>query len=277
MPRGTSFYDQAKLQGRLWTPESEAGRFLAWCSTDHEPSRALSGTAVTGWKDRLGKIADFAQATSGARPTFSPQYSMGDIVNRPAFTFDGGDWMLSANSVNQTNDPFLFVTVASFGDGTTTPATNARLGSVIRLNDFGDTLDATCSTLVMRNGSATSVICNRGGVTGNAPSVTAHTPTIFAVQFNGTAGQIGLNGAAITPVTGSFNLFLNQYYIGCGRSGGTDGAIPWRGPIWEFAFCRDTTAYDKMAGYLAHKLWPPGRNPLPASHRYKNVPPLIGL
>ena len=274
VPLGINIYDQARLQGRLWTPHHESGKMLAWYDIGHEPSRTLSGSSLTIWKDRLRKAGDLGQATGTAQPTFNPQYTMGDVMNRPALLFDGGDWMDA--SLSFSGEPWMVIMVASFGDGTNLPVNPGRLGSIIRSGDYWDTGDQTCTTIAYRDGANVAVISNRGNVISASVPVVAHTPTIFGVYANTSVGSIGLNGAKITPGTGTFSLIVDTLVIGAGQYTGVRGMYPWKGPIWEVFITKTPNLYDKITGYVAHKLWPPGNNPLAAGHPFKNRPPLIG-
>jgi hypothetical protein len=67
MPRGTAIYDEARLQGRLWTPALE--RPALWLDTfDLAAIVGVSG-AVSQLTDKSGNGRHFAQGSAGNRPS----------------------------------------------------------------------------------------------------------------------------------------------------------------------------------------------------------------
>lgn len=80
MPLGVSFYDQARLQGRLWSPDPS--EIAIWLDAYDPRVVTLVSGAVSQVTNKGGLgIGDATQATSGNRPTFSRS---GLGPNRPA-------------------------------------------------------------------------------------------------------------------------------------------------------------------------------------------------
>src|SRR5215216_1726039 len=70
MPRGTDRYDEAQIQGRLWTPNvlRSAGLLSQW-QDGADPSFVDYGTTgVATWRDKSGFARTFTQGTDANRP-----------------------------------------------------------------------------------------------------------------------------------------------------------------------------------------------------------------
>jgi hypothetical protein len=67
MPRGTSPLDEARLQGRLWTPE--LARFTTYATTARRDALTFA-TGVSVWRNlgTQGATGDLTQATGSAQP-----------------------------------------------------------------------------------------------------------------------------------------------------------------------------------------------------------------
>ncbi len=88
MPRGVSPVDEARLQGRLWTPELSGGREpLHWLDYQSDPL-TMSGATITGASPQRGRNRNaWATKPSGTNPT---------LVDRNGFRaarFDGSGAM----------------------------------------------------------------------------------------------------------------------------------------------------------------------------------------
>ena len=102
MPRGVSLYDEARLQGRLWTPQMLAQRLRAklwfWYSADFLTVDA-SGL-VAGALDLTGAGRNGSQGTASARLTYFPSDRM--FGGRPSFgstSHLGGTFLSSPSAV----------------------------------------------------------------------------------------------------------------------------------------------------------------------------------
>ncbi|MFN8994753.1 MAG: hypothetical protein ACK5X3_13970, partial [Pseudomonadota bacterium] len=82
MPRGVSFYDEALIQGRLWTPALE--RPAVWLDAA-DLSTITIATGVSQWRDKSGNGANATQATAANQPA----YSNTGFFGLPGITFDG--------------------------------------------------------------------------------------------------------------------------------------------------------------------------------------------
>jgi hypothetical protein len=95
MPRGVSPVDEARLQGRLWTPALFGGRLLGWYDALVSASFTLSGSAVTEWRDQSGN-GNHLQSSGVNAPL------LGTFAGRPSVNFDGlNDYLLTVNATPQ--------------------------------------------------------------------------------------------------------------------------------------------------------------------------------
>src|SRR5688500_5791938 len=106
MPRGVDSTDEARLQGRLWTPA--VLRPHAWYDAQ-DVSTISTATGVSEWRDKSGNGRHVTQATGTAQPA----YNQGRINARPAVTFDGGDALLNT-SFGLTGSSLTVFAVAVF-------------------------------------------------------------------------------------------------------------------------------------------------------------------
>jgi len=84
MPRGVSIYDEARLQGRLWTPALERPAF--WLDVADISTMTIA-TGVSHWRDKSGNGANATQAAAARQPAYSPVAFSG----LPGITTDGVD------------------------------------------------------------------------------------------------------------------------------------------------------------------------------------------
>lgn len=84
MPRGISRYDEAMLQGRLWTPGLLRPDLSFWQDAA-DLSTITIATGVSEWRDKSGNNRHFTQATG----TNQPSYSDTGFLGLPGITFDG--------------------------------------------------------------------------------------------------------------------------------------------------------------------------------------------
>jgi hypothetical protein len=103
MPRGISRFDEAMLQGRLWTPDLVRPNLSFWQDAADRSTITIA-TGVSEWRDKSGNNRHFTQATGANQPSYSDTGFLG----RPGITFDGTDDNLrltgiSSQITNQTH------------------------------------------------------------------------------------------------------------------------------------------------------------------------------
>lgn len=239
MPRGVSRYDEARLQGRLWTPEQLK------CDLWYDAADLSTITVATGvseWRDKSGNANHAAQATGGSQPLFEADTTAG----LPALRFDA------------TNNKRLAVgTVRSYD--TTAPA--CSLFSVTRLT----------STRVVAFGGNDSSFFGEGsnfGLWRNTSDSGITTSSSYTSQiarwhlWSGVRTGTGSNGATMwldgdtvangtATLGGTFNIaFLGaRFYAGSSFQ----PSVGWIGEAIAIPSAVSPRERQLVEGYLAHK------------------------
>ncbi|MFN8996607.1 MAG: hypothetical protein ACK5X3_23505, partial [Pseudomonadota bacterium] len=69
MPRGVSRYDEAQLQGRLWTPDLvRPALWLDWADV----STISLATVISEGRAKSGNARHFTQSVSASQPAYRP-------------------------------------------------------------------------------------------------------------------------------------------------------------------------------------------------------------
>jgi len=243
MPRGVSPLDEARLQGRLWSPN--VFRLAAWYDAAELSTITTVSGAVTDWRDKSGNGRNLTGMTS--RPT----YAANGLNNRPALS-----WPTSGGAqVGMTWTGAAFNPVRTFGVaryegptpfGQTSGLMSYNFSGVIDITLTGTTDRWLFDRLVFLNGSESSSDVA-------LPAVAS--PFLWVDNVTPTAGRTTI-------------------WIGNDRGGSSPA---WRGKISEVVSTLfEPTLRDRrtIEGYLAWK-WGLEAN-LPANHPFRNRPPLIG-
>ena len=104
MPRGVDGVDEARLQGRLWTPTLL--RPALWLDAA-DLSTISTATGVSEWRDKGPNGRNVAQGTGGTQPTLTP---MG-LNGRNVLSFSGSQYLTSVSAASTWN--FLHTTNGS--------------------------------------------------------------------------------------------------------------------------------------------------------------------
>jgi hypothetical protein len=242
MPRGVSPLDEARLQGRLWSPD--ALRLGAWYDAADLATIATASGAVTDWRDKSGNGRNLT-AVATQRPT----YTANGFNNRPAINYGAAQ---NNNRLSWTGAAFS--PVRTFGvahwEG---PNPFVGYSGLLSFNYAGNS-DLFLAEVSNQWFGARQIFLN-----GNDPIATP-LPTIQSPFLWGD------NEAASAGRT-----FM---WIGADRNENNRG---WRGKIAEVVitlFVPTLQERRTIEGYLAWK-WGLDAN-LPANHPYRNRPPLIG-
>lgn len=264
MPRGISRYDEAALQGRLWTPN--AIQPLLWLDAS-DLSTISSPAGISEWRDKSGNAWHASQATQANRPTHeafdSGAYLPPNAINtgRPAVAFDG------INNFLELPSGFLH------------GATTLSVAMLLRGGYFGNNTGifgpsnaaAIGLEFIYFNGSYVRINAGQIFGAGLYPTTGAYSITTMQASSSQTSGENNgtsvLTNAFMSPVT-----FNGVYAIG--RYAGGNYA-PMR--VCEFLVSRGSWSSPQrltLQGYLAWK-WNMV-SLLPGSHPFANRPPLIG-
>jgi hypothetical protein len=242
MPRGVSPIDEARLQGRLWSPD--ALRLGAWYDAADLATIATASGAVTDWRDKSGNGRNLT-AVSTQRPT----YTANGFNNRPAINYGAA---LNTNRMSWTGAAFN--PVRTFGvahwEG---PNPFVGYSGLLSFNYAGNS-DLFLAEESRQWFGSRSVFLNGNDPIAN-PLPTIQSPFLWGDNEAANAGR----------------TFM---WIGADRNENNRG---WRGKIAEVVITLLAPTLQErrtIEGYLAWK-WGLDAN-LPASHPYRNRPPLIG-
>ena len=246
MPRGTSRYDEAQLQRRLWTPH--VLRPSVWFDAADLSTLTLVSGDASEWRDKSGNGRHVSQATAANRPT----YAVSGLNGRPAL-----DWGSATNNKGLRNDavsnfnPTRYFIVADY-DG---PNPFNEFAGLVTHIPFGGTAD-----LLMTNNTSAIWYSGTYFQNGNPTAVTTALPTISSPFV--AASNFAQN-------TNRTSLFIGNDRFLTGLTRG------WRGKISEVLaidYVPSVAERNRAEGYLAWK-W---GIPLDARHPFVNRPPLIG-
>jgi hypothetical protein len=245
MPRGVSPLDEARLQGRLWSPN--VFRLGAWYdAADLSTITTVSG-GVSDWRDKSGNGRNLTAIGTGPRPI----YTENGFNNRPALNYGTGGTTLNSGMVwtGTAFNPVRTFGVAHWEGPNPFTAYSALLSYPYAGNSDLVLVEAP-------NGwfGARPIFLN-GNDPIATPLPTISTPFLWVDNEAANAGKTTL-------------------WIGSDRGG---GGRAWRGKIAEVVitlFAPTLRERRTIEGYLAWR-WGLEAN-LPANHPYRNRPPLIG-
>lgn len=266
MPRGTNLYDEARLQGLIWTPNTL--RAALWLDAA-DLSTLTIATGVSQWRDKSGNNRHLSQTA----PTQQPALTLNAQNGLPALTFDGSnDFMLNASVGAANLDVVQIISVFRMITG----GANEDIPMGV-----GQTASAGAIRTFYRSNNGTTVGFASWGndVTSSAYSYDIggnfHVFEIWNTQ-RATPNQIriGKNGSITTYSVGSLNLTADGFSVGSLRGGAVASYYS------NIAVGEILVAYSEWSqrdrqlveGYLGWK-W---GVPLDASHPFANRPPLIG-
>lgn len=265
MPRGVDRYDEARLQGRLWTPRSLGGGTLkVW--TDAQDGPFGYATGVSQWTDKSGSGNHLVQATGAAQMTLNRSYMNG----RPALV-NSGVQFLGHSSITVIAPYFVLLAFSTFS----IQSSYARIWNAGLLSDtlgFFGMLDGQPSTFV---GNGTT--WNDFAANTPAKNITAGTIHVMAMHNMGAGGlQSYLNGLKLDAKVGSTTT-ATGFGLGAPYGGASTTTQEFVGGFHELLFWGSSPTQreiDLMIG-ATHWKWGAVGN-LDASHPYKNRPPLVG-
>ena len=231
---------------------------------DGSDTSTITGTtAVSAWTDKSG---------NGNNTTIfgTPNSTYGTINSVKAMWFNGssGTYGLFSNTG---------ATVSGFVVGTMNSAT-ATYGRMIALgnnpgNDDSGTLQ--CPFLLRHIGNQ-AFSTRRFQTNYTYSSYTYDAPFLASIIYDGTNGNLYVNGSTIVQFGSTGNFGYSNYSVGCGiYSISANTVDTWAGFVGEVILYRSAltnTQRQQVEGYLAWK-WGMQAN-LPANHPYKNSAPI---
>lgn len=253
-----------------WTPAQISSVLRVWLDADDASTITLNGLNVSQWRDKSGLGNHYSQVVSA----FQMGYSTNRVNGRAAVEADvGGEYMSGAASTALNGSGMSVMVVAQ--QNASPPSSLDRI--LVRDNslwvgswflDINSASRPNTASVVFGDGSSWAL---RG------TSATAYGTGTRLVGATVTAG-----GSATTYVDGTASAATSQSWanftgaITLGHSGG--GSQMFLGPICEALIMVDVLSQsdrEKLEGYLAHRWWASGANPLPGGHPYKSSPPTV--
>lgn len=247
MPRGTSLYDAANIERRLWTPQMLMTD--GWYDASHYPS-LIYDLNVTTWKDKKETGADLQQGTSGKQPDWLEN----SFNNKPSVSFDGvnDEIVLSAPITFTTSHTFIWV-----GTIVESPSASSAFFHGVGTQEGPNNFNSGLYWYTAASGDILQV-----------PTFTTTNPTILSVNRNSTTWVVRSNGTNKTPVSTTINTGV---FASFGRSYG-DFSTMKIAEFWISPTSSESWNVTKGEGYAAHK-WNMVSS-LDSSHQYKNKPAL---
>jgi hypothetical protein len=272
MPRGVSIYDEARLQGRLWTPTAIASGLRLFCDFG-DLSRLTVDSGSGGITSTARNIAA-GMINTGTRPS----YATNGFNGRISANFNGANQGMRSD----TSTTFTVPAVAVIAGAWTTATSNGgRLLTYASVNFDGG--HASGCIIAMRNGTGSPgqvVTYNQGAIRATTNSVIDGNPLVFSVVFgSGASASVAhyFNGAAGgTGNLSGFSPAAGRYLMARFDESGS-GAANITGPYGSaVVYCGDDAAAwrTRIEGWTAWRWGIQSR--LAASHPYRNAPPLIG-
>jgi hypothetical protein len=267
MPRGVSPVDEARLQGRLWTPALVLP--AVWLDAA-DLSTITIETGVSEWRDKSGNGSHATQATAANQPV----YSQTGFFGLPGITFDGLNDQLDISTTRMQNTTHgVFWVFIRRGAGTG-DAYKPSVGVLTSGTDRG-------TLHYVKNGNNLGASYPYFG----GPSIFSYdlssgtaynntTAQAMAFQSNVTGWGVWRNGSLEGTTNGiaAPNTTNTGFILASQNTPNRKSNIT----MTEFILLEttDNRRRQTVEGYLAHK-WGLTAN-LPAAHPFKNRPPLIG-
>lgn len=266
MPRGVNQYDEAQLQGRLWTP-----RVLnptLWVKANAPGTLTVSGTTVTGVTD----------AASGAAWTVAGSigYDLTQLGGLPTLRFNNitQAQILTLAQTYAGSD----ITLVSLHRNRSVTGSRIQYGRLFSLwrepNDYAGTSGGILTYGV--TGANGVAFYRNASIAGQTSPLINDVWGCAVATRSGTSVTMSLDGGTrTTGTTAAANFNFTNVRIGNDdgprADSGMDGYIAENLLITRALSLREELA---LTGYLA---WEWGRvGTLPAAHPFRNRPPLIG-
>lgn len=258
MPRGVNQYDEAQLQGRLWTPD--LARPALWLDAA-DPSTITVATGVSEWRDKSGNNRHVSQATTSRQPAY--------VENRLLRFTSANLHSLTSTATIVTGNNYSILCVVKDNNAGATLSEPFSIGNV---GGGGSNMEFV---LDYNGGVASGAFCGYGST---VFAFVNNTSTKTALQVNslglasgaGRARSSGRDGTAGSP-TGA-NTTTALFAVGYSRPQSTYYLNGDLAEILVIPFAIGSREFIAAEGLLAWK-WDVR---LAASHPFANRPPLIG-
>ena len=271
MPRGISRFDEAMLQGRLWTPDL---LLPALWLDGADQSTITIATGVSQWRDKSGNNRHVTQSATASQPA----YQAATFNGRNCLRFDGSNDILTRTAENWAYQ-YPIAHFAVFRAISLAPAYNSLADFY---SDGAGNTGGWTSLIKSNNRSAVYMVAtaSQPNYDGNgALTYLTNTPYVWSTNMGDRFIQSWGNGRADGSNTGAWTSRTNA---GATKNIEIGASSFGRYTNWDIAEqivlnsqsvgSRSATSRQLIEGYLA---WKWGIT-LDASHPFANRPPLIG-
>jgi len=265
MPRGTSPLDEARLQGRLWTPRILRADTALWVDFSDPSSMTFSGGNIATIACQTGSGTKFFEGDSANYPAYS-----GQINGRLCSTWASNALYTNADASMATAN-WGFVWVGSMGSGT------ANFGRLLSFSVYGGGTDwniANHFALLTRDSTNQTVRSDYNSAGKGTLSVVYDQPMVVSGFASGTDYTLSVDGRRASATSYSTPLSSGGRF-----NVGFQSTNPWSfsrftGRLGEIVVVRGISraTLERVEGYAAAR-W---GIPLAGTHPYRNRPPLIG-
>jgi hypothetical protein len=257
--RGLNVYDEAKQQGRLWTPAMwrDSTKIVGWW--DFSDGRGITiATGLSNLIDLSGKGNHVGNLTAAAQPAWSPTgWSTGD---KGAVLPDGSnDLLVLTNTINYATGAISSAAIAfNSGTGTRAVFSHAAASGAPLMRFSGTQLE------LVKNFIVGLLLTPAGSCPAGVRIIGCDFASSSTAWIDGVSYSVATNGNFANPIA---HLFIDNS-SSTPFGGGPFGELLIGTSLWN--------AHDRelVDGYLAWK-WSKPDNLLP-SHLFRNRPPLLG-
>ena len=262
MPRGLNPYDRAKKQKMLWTPQLLGSEyFVGFSAKDVGGINITSGSSVDSWSDLLRNGRD---TTSGA---IKPTYNSNKFLGNPCVVFSNSP--MDSSATLPGGSTYSWLVLAKDNNSATAISEPFSIGTSLSSSTMELVLDYDGSI-------ASGLMCafngNVQGKTSNSPIKS--TPTLIGIGLNSGYGWARVNGVNGTAGVTIHSTSTNLFRIGGSRP---QNLFPLNGDIYCILAIKSAIGslpFFAAEGWMAWEFRM--ESLLPASHPFRNRPPLIG-
>lgn len=262
MPRGLNPYDEAGLQGRLWTPN--VLRPALWFDAADLSTLTLVSGDASEWRDKSGNGRHASQGTAALQPS----YNATTLNSKPGITFDGTLKFLTSVAIS---DIIFNNSYSAFTVGRANSASSNDGSGYLNSGFWGDSGGFISN--YFRSANLIGAYNWDGGNRVATQAYTFGTNLIAGLELSGGSIRLRQNGGN-EIATASGNTSLTSGVLRIGKVF-RDSDPNFNGVVSEVIFSKghvSTADRQRIEGYLA---WKWGIR-LDARHPFVNRPPLIG-
>jgi hypothetical protein len=273
VPRGVDRYDEAQLQGRLWTPKElrASGNLKLWCDASDIATIITTSGLVSQWSDKSGFNNHLIQGTAVNRMGYDSSY----LYGKPGLTEPDQTDALDCAGISMAPPYFVLCAFSTKSvQGSYARFVNIGVGGTgADVIGFFGMVNGDFATFTGDGATWNDVAAN----TSPTGTVTANKIHIGAMHNAGSGSNLFpyFNGAVQATKTGTATS-ASGLWVGAPYSPGvlTQELVGAFHEVIVILGNPSSSDINRLFGAAAWK-WGTVDN-LPAAHPFKNRPPLIG-